>query len=117
MRKFSLDALARELLRRAADSPNGRAAETVYGGHEHVLRQTVIALTAGNRLAEHHSPGEATLFVLRGRVRLGAGEVRWDGMHGDLLVIPPQRHTLDALEDSAVVLTVGKPQRESHADE
>ncbi|PRX46586.1 Cupin domain-containing protein [Prauserella shujinwangii] len=108
MRKFSLDALARELLERAATSSPARSADTVYGGHEHVLRQTVIALLAGETLAEHENPGEATIFVLRGRVRLHAGEVAWDGRHGDLIVVPQARHGLEALEDSAVLLTVAK---------
>lgn len=108
MRKFSLDALARELLARAAGTSHGRSAETVYGGHEHTLRQTVIALTSGSTLAEHDSPGEATLFVLRGRVRLHAADTEWDGIHGDLIAIPPSRHSLEALEDSAVMLTVVK---------
>ena len=47
MEKFSLEARARVLMKSAATAPAGRAAETVYGGHEHVLRQTLIALTAG----------------------------------------------------------------------
>ena len=29
---------------------------TVYGGHEHVLRQTLIALAAGQSLEEHANP-------------------------------------------------------------
>jgi hypothetical protein len=72
MEKFSLEALARVLMKSAATAPAGRAAETVYGGHEHVLRQTLIALTAGSALSEHENPGEATLQVLGGRVRLVA---------------------------------------------
>lgn len=108
MQKFSLDALTRELLQRAGTAKHGRSADTVYGGHEHVLRQTVIALTAESTLAEHENPGEATLFVLRGRVRLHAGEVTWDGIPGDLIVIPQAKHSLEALEDSAVLLTVAK---------
>ncbi|HEX5493307.1 MAG TPA: cupin domain-containing protein [Mycobacteriales bacterium] len=108
MQKFSLDALAREHLERAAASSTGRSASTVYGGHEHVLRQTLVALTAGSSLTEHGSPGEATLYVLRGRVRLNADGTSWDGRSGDLLVIPPARHSLDAVEDSAVLLVVAK---------
>lgn len=108
MEKFSLDAIAREQARRAAATPNGRSAETVYGGHEHTLRQTVIALTAGSSLDEHESPGEATLQVLHGRVRLTAANASWEGRDGDLLVIPAARHALHALEDSAVLLTVSK---------
>ncbi|KHF43442.1 cupin domain-containing protein [Saccharomonospora viridis] len=108
MQKFSLEALARNHLERAAEANAGRSASTVYGGHEHVLRQTVIALAAGATLTEHENPGEATLIVLRGRVRLRSGEDEWDGRTGDLIVIPQARHSLEALEDSAVVLTVAK---------
>lgn len=108
MQKFSLDALARDHLERAATSSTGRSATTVYGGHEHMLRQTLVAMTAGSSLTEHDSPGEATLLVLQGRVRLNADGTSWDGRSGDLLVIPDARHSLDALEDSAVLLVVAK---------
>jgi quercetin dioxygenase-like cupin family protein len=46
--------------------------------------------------------------VLSGRVRLRAGHDSWDGRDGDLIVIPPSRHDLYALEDAAVLLTVAK---------
>jgi quercetin dioxygenase-like cupin family protein len=111
MQKFSLDALAREHLRRAHDSAAGRSAETVYGGHERTLRQTIVALTAETTLAEHENPGEATAQVVSGRVRLNAGSDSWDGRRGDLIVIPDARHDLHALEDSVVLLTVVKSPR------
>jgi quercetin dioxygenase-like cupin family protein len=73
-----------------------------------VLRQTVIALTAGRVLDEHENPGEATVHVLSGRVRLGTDGPAWDGAAGDLLIVPQARHWLEALEDSTVLLTVAK---------
>jgi hypothetical protein len=56
----------RSQLKIAREASSGRSAKTVYGGHEHVLRQTLIALAAGHRLDEHDNPGEATVHVLHG---------------------------------------------------
>jgi quercetin dioxygenase-like cupin family protein len=108
MQKFSLDAIAREQTRKASAASSGRSAETVFGGHEHALRQTVLALIAGAALSEHENPGEATIQVLRGRVRLIAGQVAWEGRTGDLLIVPDARHAVEAIEDSAILLTVSK---------
>ena len=108
---MSLDALAREQLELAATASSGRSARTVWGGHEHILRQTVIALTANSALAEHENPGEATVQVITGRVRLAADGNHWDGRQGDLLFMPAGRHSLAALEDAVVLLTVAKTDR------
>lgn len=108
MEKRSLTALAREQLEQALAGTSGRSAHTVFGGHTHTLRQTLIALRAGQQLDEHESPGDATVHVLQGKVRLVAGDDAWEGSVGDLLTVPPRRHSLEAITDTAVLLTVVK---------
>lgn len=106
MESRSLSALAEEQLAAAREASNGRAATTVYGGREHRLRQTLIALRGGARLGEHDAPDEATLQVLAGEVVLHAGDETWSGGVGDHVTIPDRRHDLEALTDAAVLLTV-----------
>lgn len=106
MNKLSLEAKARELSQKAATSTSGRAADTIFGGHERRLRQTIVSLRAGSSMAEHDSPGEATLLVISGRLWLVAGETRWPGREWDYLVIPDAPHSVEAEVDTTFVLTV-----------
>jgi quercetin dioxygenase-like cupin family protein len=106
MDALSLKTLSDEQLDIARSAHSGRASHTVYGGHEHKLRQTLIALAAGQQLHDHESPGEATLLVLRGRVRLSTSTEAVECGEDDYLLIPGERHNLAALQDSAVLLTV-----------
>lgn len=106
MAAFALETLAQEQLEKAAESRAGRSVTTVYGGREQLLRQLLVALTAGATLSEHENPGDATLVVIRGRVRLHAGDRSRDGSPGELVVIPRERHSLEALDDAAVLLTI-----------
>ena len=82
MQKESLTALVRHHLETASTASSGRSAHTIYGGHEHVLRQTLIALARRLEPGRAREPGEATVQVLHGRVTLVAGENRWNGSPG-----------------------------------
>jgi len=85
-----------------------RAARTLYGGSGHALRQTAIALLAGSTLSDHENPGEATLQVLVGQVRLSWSDGAVDLDAGGHVVIPQERHGLLAVTDSVVLLTAAK---------
>lgn len=108
MRKISLEALARQQLKAARAAGGQRAADTVFGGHDKVLRQTVVGMLAGTWLGERENHDEATIYLLAGRVRLWAGQVSWEARIGNLLIVPDARHSLEALEDSALLITIAK---------
>jgi quercetin dioxygenase-like cupin family protein len=108
MDKKSLTAVARQQLKIAGSATSGRSSQTIYGGHSRSLRQTVVGLAAGQSLAEHDNAGEATLLVLNGTLQVVSGTDTWKGSAGDLIVVPRARHSVEALEDVAFLLTVAK---------
>ncbi|WP_380278285.1 cupin [Kitasatospora purpeofusca] len=98
-----LEQLVAEHAALAAESPHGRSAHLVL--HDGVLRQTVIALTAGTSLDEHNAPAAASVQVLRGRVSLTIAGRREELSTGQLQAVPQERHGLLAHIDSVVLLT------------
>ena len=105
-----LDHVAAKHLAAARESDNGRSAELLL--HDGVLRQTVLALTAGTTLAEHNSPHAASLQVLEGAVTVTGTATAGPWRAGDLEVLTHERHSVTALEDSVFLLTTvtGVPQ-------
>ncbi|MCT2590333.1 cupin [Streptomyces sp. N2-109] len=95
--------LAEDHLARARDDPHGRSAELVV--HDGPLRQTVIALSCGAVLEEHNAPPAAGVHVLRGLVRLTGPAANRELGAGEVQSIPRERHGLEALDDSVVLLT------------
>lgn len=79
------------------------------------LRQTVIGLVEGAELGEHNSPPAASLFMLRGAIRV-TGQTETDVQDGDIVALTHQRHKITALEDSVFILTTvtSVPGRGSH---
>jgi quercetin dioxygenase-like cupin family protein len=110
-----LHQLSTDLLERAASERAHRAASTLPHPVDG-LRQTLIALLGGAELGEHESPGPASLLVLRGRVRVLAGDETVEiGMH-QFSPVPDRRHSLHADEDSVVLLSVAVPEQAPLAD-
>lgn len=99
-----LSELAESLISELRNHPAGRTAKTIVSGS--AMRAVIIALREGSELAEHDSPAAATLQVIRGKVTLMAGEKNWTLYPGQLVPIPPQRHSVHAHADSAFLLTV-----------
>ena len=100
----NLTVIAHELMGEAGASDTAaRAARTIVARHG--LRATLIALRNGHQLAQHDSPGAATLFVVEGDVLLRAASREWRLTANDVISVPPQRHSLLAKSDAVVLLT------------
>lgn len=100
-----LDELGRRLLSEANDNDHGRSALTLTPAEGGRLKQTLLAIKAGQALDEHPAPGPATLHVLRGAVTVtGEAEHRLDA--GQWSPVPRTTHGVRAEEDVVAVLTV-----------
>ena len=99
-----LSALGEALLADLANHPAGRTAKTILSGT--AMRAVVVALKEGVEMNEHDSPSAATLHVLSGDVVLRAGDREWPVSTGQLVPVPPLRHSVLARADSAFLLTV-----------
>lgn len=96
--------LAHDHLVKARAASSARSATTLT--RQGPLRQTLIALAAGAALHEHAAPRAATLHLVSGAARLTAGDEATELAAGDLTDIPQQRHSLEAVDDTVMVLTV-----------
>lgn len=105
----NISSLVDQLMDTATQAHSGRATHVFRAVPGGVMSQVLLVLKDGRELSEHENPGEALLHVLRGRVRLIAGEDTWELGADDHTVVPQQRHSLLALEDAAVLLTVARP--------
>lgn len=109
----ALSDAATKAIDEARKAENGRHAEILI--NDGPLRQTVIALTRGVRLAEHNSPPAASIQVIRGRVKI-TGEEPVTIETGFVEALTHDRHAVEALDDSVFLLTTvtSVPGSESH---
>jgi len=87
----------------------GRNAKTLVKRPD--FRVVLTAIRGGTRVAEHAAPGPLTVQAVRGRIRMhvAGGEVELGPGH--LLTLERnERHDVEALEDSAFLLTIAWPE-------
>ena len=106
MNVASINAVADDRLATAMAARSGRSSVTVYGRSGARLRQTVVALAPEREMGKHKSPGDGSLLCLRGRVLLRSDQSQAELGPGDMVAVPPQRHAVEALEPSVLLLTV-----------
>ena len=75
------------------------------------LRVVLIAIRQGGRIPGHETEGRITIQTVSGHVRVHAADRVFDLAAGRLLALDRSvRHDVEALADSAVVLTIAWPE-------
>lgn len=103
---LDLQAAADELLAEAGRLNAGRSARTLTPGPGAPLKQTLLALMAGQHLQDHLAPGPTTLLGIRGEAVLTHAEVAVTLTEGVWAACPAGPHALEAVTDTVVLLTV-----------
>ena len=103
---LDLDAAAGQLLAEARTLRAQRSARTLTPGAGAPVKQTLLALVAGQRLEEHPAPGPTTLQTLTGDVALHHDGHAIELPKGSWAACPGGTHDLEARADSVVLLTV-----------
>ncbi|MBV9282528.1 MAG: cupin domain-containing protein [Chloroflexi bacterium] len=81
------------------------------------LRIVLIALKTGGRLEEHHASGPISVQGIEGRLRLRLPEGGIELAPGQLVTLESGiRHDVEAMEDSAFLLTIGRTTYQNVSD-
>lgn len=104
---FDLDSERKKLLAQPAYAKSGQASTILV--KEPDLRIVLIHLRAAGRMEKHKASGPISVQPLEGRVRLVLPDRTAVLGVGDLLVLEPGvPHDVEAIEDSAFLLTIGR---------
>ncbi len=113
--KFDLDA---EIRRMEAEQPwqAGHTARTIAKYPD--LRLVLVVMKAGSRLVEHRTSGRISVQVLAGLIRVNACGEGTQMPAGSLLTMDRDMvHDVEAIEDSAFLLTIAWPEHQPAAAE
>ena len=86
----------------------GHYARTLFKKSD--LRVVLISMEAASRLKEHHADGAISVQVLKGSIRFTTQGESHDLRSGNMLMLGASiKHEVEALEESAFLLTVAWP--------
>jgi quercetin dioxygenase-like cupin family protein len=81
------------------------------------LRVVLVAMKAGDQLHEHSAAGSISVQTIRGHIRMRAGGQVLDLPAGRLATLDCKvPHDVDAVEESAFLLTLGTPEHRGSDD-
>jgi len=87
---------------------NGRNAKTMVKYPD--FRIVLMLMKAQTRIDEHHADGRISVQTIAGHIRMHVAGKDFDLSVGHLLALDQEvRHDVEALEDSAFLLTIARP--------
>jgi quercetin dioxygenase-like cupin family protein len=93
---------------------SGHFAKTLFKKHD--LRVVLITMENAAKMKEHHADGTISVQVLKGQIRFSVHGKPHDLKSGNLLTLSASiKHEVQALEDSAFLLTISWPSDEELA--
>lgn len=108
MMAFWLPAEDNALRERAAASSSGRAAATLV--KQGALRVALVALRKGAVLRPHAVAAPVSIQTFRGSARIVAERWEKEVLAGGLVTLAPREvHTVEALQDCAILVTLAMP--------
>jgi quercetin dioxygenase-like cupin family protein len=105
--------LAKEMMHSEQERPwpMGHFARTLFKKPD--FRMVLISMDKGSILKEHHADGTISVQVLKGSIRFTAqGDDHGLQVNGVLTLGPSIKHKVEALEESAFLLTIAWPSDE-----
>jgi quercetin dioxygenase-like cupin family protein len=107
---FDLATIDRELRAEESFLREGHTARTLV--REPALRIVLVVMKAGARIAEHRAQEVTSIQALTGNVRLTLSDRLLELGAGRVLVVAPDlRHQVEAVADSALLLTLAWSER------
>ncbi|HTE18063.1 MAG TPA: cupin domain-containing protein [Armatimonadota bacterium] len=107
---FPLTSTIATLRGEEAYGKSGRSGITLVKNPD--LRVVLQVLRQGAELAPHAAPGPITVQVLEGELRFSAAGEDVSLRPGELLALPHGTHSVEAVTDSAFLLTIAPANRE-----
>lgn len=93
---------------------SGHNARTLFKKHD--FRIVLITMEAAARMKEHHADGTISVQVLKGKIRFNVAGKPHELGTGNLFTLAASiRHDVEAVEDSAFLLTISWPSAEELA--
>lgn len=94
--------------------PSGHYAKMLFKKHD--FRVVLMNMDRGSHMKEHHADGTISVQVLKGKIRVNIGGHSHELAAGSLFTLAASiRHDVEALDDSAFLLTISWPSPEELA--